>query len=47
MGFRRFLVRYAIGGDVVEKYADNVAELERLLLIPRSLGVCWSFKSVA
>jgi len=47
MGFRRFLVRYVIGGDVVQQYADSVSQLEEFLRVPRALGVGWSFRSVA
>ncbi len=46
MQYRRFLVSYVVGGDLVRKYADTIAQLEALLLVPRSLGVGWSFRSV-
>jgi hypothetical protein len=46
MQYRRFLVSYTISGELVQKYADTIAELERLLLVPRSLGVGWQFRSV-
>lgn len=45
MQYRRFLVSYVVSGELVQKYADTIAELERLLLVPRSLGVGWQFKS--
>ena len=47
MGFRRFLVRYVLGGVIVHKYADSVVDLERLLAVPRDAGIGWSFRSVA
>lgn len=46
MQYRRFLVSYRLGGDLVQIYADTIAELERLLVVPRSIGVGWSFRSV-
>lgn len=44
--YRKFHVSYVVGGELIQKYADTIAELERLLLVPRSLGVGWRFKSV-
>lgn len=46
MQYRRFYLSYIVGGEFIHKYADTIAELERLLLVPRSLGVGWRFKSV-
>jgi hypothetical protein len=46
MQCRRFLLSYVVSGEMIQKYADTVAELERLLLVPRSLGVGWHFRSV-
>lgn len=46
MQYRRFLVSYVISGEFIQKYADTIVELERLLIVPRSLGVGWRFRSV-
>lgn len=45
MQYRRFLVSYTISGELIKRYADSIAELERILLVPRSLGVGWHFRS--
>lgn len=44
--FRRFLVKYVIDGETIERYANSVAELEELLAVPRGRGIGWKFKSV-
>jgi len=46
MHYRRFLVSYVVGGELIQKYADTIIDLERLLVVPRSLGVGWHFRSV-
>ena len=46
MSFRRFLVRYILDGEIVTRYANSVAELEELLVVPRGFGIGWQFKSV-